>query len=32
MIEKFSRGGTITLGAMEVLDAKKIREIFEMAK
>ena len=32
MVEKCSRGGTITLGTMEVLDAKKMREIYEMAK
>ena len=32
MVEKCSRGGTITLGAMEVLDARKMREIYEMAR
>ena len=32
MVVKCSRGGTITLGAMEVLDAKQMREIYEMAK
>ena len=32
MVEKCSRGGTITLGAMEVLDAKAMRDIYLMAR
>ena len=32
MVNKCSRGGTITLGAMEVLDAQAMRTIYEMAK
>ena len=32
MVDKCSRGGTITVGAMEVLTAKEMREIYEMAK
>ena len=32
MVDKCSRGGTITLGAMEVLDAKDMRAIYMMAR
>ena len=32
MVDKCSRGGTITIGAMEVLGAKEMRNIYEMAK
>ena len=32
MVEKCSRGGTITLGAMEVLDAQAMRDIYLMAR
>ena len=32
LVDKCSRGGTITLGAMETIDAKAMREIYEMAK
>lgn len=32
MVDKCSRGGTITVGAMEVLGPKEMREIYEMAK
>jgi len=32
MVDKCSRGGTITLGSMEVLDSKDMRRIYEMAK
>ena len=32
MVEKCSRGGTITLGAMEVIDTQGMRAIYEMAK
>ena len=32
MVEKCSRGGTITLGAMEVLDAQAMRTIYLMAR
>lgn len=32
MVNKCSRGGTITLGAMEVLDTQAMRTIYEMAK
>ena len=32
MVDKCSRGGTITIGAMEVLGAKEMREIYEMAR
>ena len=32
LVDKCSRGGTITLGAMEIIDAKAMREIYEMAK
>ena len=32
LVDKCSRGGTITVGAMEVLDAKAMRDIYEMAK
>ena len=32
MVEKCSRGGTITLGAMEVLDAQAMRDIYQMAR
>ena len=32
LVDKCSRGGTITLGAMEVLDAKAMRDIYKMAK
>ena len=31
MVEKCSRGGTITVGAMEVLDAQAMRDIYLMA-
>ena len=32
MVEKCSRGGTITVGAMEVLDAQAMREVYLMAR
>lgn len=32
MVDKCSRGGTITVGAMEVLGAKEMRDIYMMAK
>ena len=32
MVNKCSRGGTITLGAMEVIDTQGMRTIYEMAK
>ena len=32
MVEKCSRGGAITVGAMEVLDAKAMRDIYLMAR
>lgn len=32
MVNKCSRGGSITLGAMEVLDTQAMRTIYEMAK
>ncbi len=32
MVDKCSRGGTITIGAMEVLHAEDMRKIYEMAK
>lgn len=32
LVDKCSRGGTITVGAMEVLGAKEMRDIYEMAK
>lgn len=32
MVDKCSRGGTITIGAMEVLGPKEMRDIYEMAK
>ena len=32
MVDKCSRGGTITLGAMEVLDAQAMRDIYIMAR
>ena len=32
MVEKCSRGGTITVGAMEVIDAKAMRDIYLMAR
>ena len=32
MVEKCSRGGTITVGAMEVLDAQAMRDIYLMAR
>ena len=32
MVEKCSRGGTITLGAMEVLKTEDMRKIYELAK
>lgn len=32
MVNKCSRGGTITLGAMEVIDTQAMRTIYEMAK
>ncbi len=32
MVDKCSRGATITVGAMEVLGPKEMREIYEMAK
>ena len=32
MVDKCSRGGTITLGAMEVLDREAMREIYRMAR
>ncbi|MBQ9229707.1 MAG: iron-containing alcohol dehydrogenase [Prevotella sp.] len=32
LVDKCSRGGTITVGAMEVLSAKEMRDIYEMAK
>ena len=32
LVDKCSRGGTITLGAMEVIDQQAMREIYQMAK
>lgn len=32
MVDKCSRGGTITIGAMEVLDAQAMRDIYLMAR
>ena len=32
LVDKCSRGGTITVGAMEVIGAKEMRDIYEMAK
>ena len=32
MVDKCSRGGTITLGALEVIDTEAMRKIYEMAK
>lgn len=32
MADKCSRGGTITVGAMEVLDRKAMREVYELAR
>ena len=32
MVDKCSRGGTITVGALEVLSAKEMRDIYMMAK
>jgi alcohol dehydrogenase YqhD (iron-dependent ADH family) len=32
MVDKCSRGGTISVGAMEVLGQKEMREIYEMAR
>ncbi len=32
LVDKCSRGGTITVGAMEVLGQKEMRDIYEMAK
>ena len=32
MVNKCSRGDTITLGAMEVIDTQGMRTIYEMAK
>ena len=32
LVDKCSRGGTINIGAMEVLDAKAMRDIYKMAK
>ena len=32
MVEKCSRGGTITLGAMEVLDTQAMRDIYQLAR
>ena len=32
MVNKCSRGGTITLGAMEIIDTQAMRTIYEMAK
>ncbi|MBQ8066598.1 MAG: iron-containing alcohol dehydrogenase [Prevotella sp.] len=32
MVDKCSRGGTITVGAMEVLTAKEMREVYNMAR
>ncbi|MBQ9676660.1 MAG: iron-containing alcohol dehydrogenase [Prevotella sp.] len=32
LVDKCSRGGTITVGAMEVIGAKDMRDIYEMAK
>ena len=32
LVDKCSRGGTITLGAMEVIDANDMRNIYQMAK
>ena len=32
MVEKCSRGGTITIGAMEVLGPKEMRDIYELAR
>ena len=32
MVEKCSRGGTITVGAMEVLGQKEMRDIYRLAR
>jgi len=32
LVDKCSRGGTIKVGAMEILDAKDMRKIYQMAK
>ena len=32
LVDKCSRGGTITVGAMEVLTAKEMREVYNMAR
>ena len=32
LVDKCSRGGTITVGAMEVIDAQAMRDIYELAK
>lgn len=32
LVDKCSRGGTITLGALEVLDTTAMRKIYEMAR
>ena len=32
MVDKCSRGGTITLGAMEVLKPEDMRNIYQMAR
>ena len=32
LVDKCSRGGTINIGAMEVLDAKAMSDIYKMAK
>ena len=32
MVDKCSRGNTITIGAMEVLDAKAMRDIYILAR
>ena len=32
MVDKCSRGNTITIGAMEVLDAKAMRDIYTLAR
>lgn len=32
LVDKCSRGGSMSIGAMEVLDAKAMRDIYRMAK
>ena len=32
LVDKCSRGGSMSIGAMDVLDAKAMRDIYRMAK